>query len=150
MAQLVVNAKEGHNPQINVDVVGVGSSVYDMLKGYGFSVAAMSGAERSEATDKSGQLSFRNKRAEWWWKMREALDPDSGEALALPPDRGLLADLCAPKWKLSASGIQVESKDDIIKRLGRSPDRGDSAVYALHFDAPKQKPRFIRVDWMSR
>jgi hypothetical protein len=78
---------------------------------------------------------FVNRRAEWWWKLREALDPATGEDLALPPDQGLLADLCAPRWKLSARGVQVESKEDIIKRLGRSPDRGDSAAYALARDS---------------
>jgi hypothetical protein len=26
--------------------------------------------------------------------------------------------------------IQVESKDDIKKRIGRSPDRGDAIIYA--------------------
>ena len=31
---------------------------------------------------------------------------------------------------MSAQGVQVESKEDLIKRIGRSPDRGDSLVYA--------------------
>ena len=30
-----------------------------------------------------------------------------------------------------AAGIKVESKDDIKKRLGRSPDRGDAVLYSL-------------------
>jgi hypothetical protein len=117
---------------VNVDVIGVGASVFDHLHAVlGDAVAAMNGAESSSGRDKSGRLTFANKRAEWWWSMREALDAASGQDLALPPDPGLLADLCAPTWKLTARGIQVESKEDIIKRLGRSPDRGDSAVYAL-------------------
>jgi hypothetical protein len=28
-------------------------------------------------------------------------------------------------------GIAVESKEDIIARIGRSPDKGDSCIYAL-------------------
>jgi hypothetical protein len=32
---------------------------------------------------------------------------------------------------LTVRGIQVESKEEITKRIGRSPDAGDSAVYAL-------------------
>ena len=74
-----------------------------------------------------------------WWKMREALDPAYGAGLMLPPDRELKADLCAPRWKLTNAGIQVEGKSthtrdgfgDLKKRLGRSPDKGDSCVYAL-------------------
>ena len=30
------------------------------------------------------------------------------------------------RWKLAATGILIESKDEIRKRLGRSPDRGDA------------------------
>jgi hypothetical protein len=116
---------------INVDVIGVGTSVYDHLKGITSNVVPINGAERSEATDKSGELKFRNRRAELWWKLREALDPAGGEPLCLPPDRELLADLCAPTWKLSMSGIQIESKEDLIKRIGRSPDKGDAVVYAV-------------------
>jgi hypothetical protein len=41
-----------------------------------------------------------------------------------------MADLVAPQWKITASGIQIESKDDIKKRLARSPDCGDAVVLA--------------------
>ncbi len=115
-----------------VDVIGWGSSAFDNLRErIGSKAVAMNGASGSERRDKSGRLGFANRRAEWYWKAREALDPASGRDLALPPDAGLLADLAAPTWKLTARGIQVESKEDIIKRLGRSPDKGDSLVYAL-------------------
>jgi len=44
----------------------------------------------------------------------------------------LIGDLLAPKWRVLPGGrIQVEKKDDIIKRLGRSPDRGDAVVMAF-------------------
>jgi hypothetical protein len=118
---------------VNIDVIGVGSSVYDSVKaaiGEEFTFG-LNGSAKSEKLDRSDQLGFWNKRAEWWWGMREALDPDKGDDLALPPDPGLRADLCAPTWKLTPRGIQVEAKEDIIKRIGRSPDKGDSAVYAL-------------------
>lgn len=127
---------------INVDVIGVGSSVYDFLKDLpGMTVMPINGAARSDATDKSGVLGFVNLRAENWWKFREALDPASGQDIALPPDTELKADLCAPTWKLTARGILVEPKDCgkaisnertccIKHRIGRSPDKGDAAVYA--------------------
>ena len=116
---------------IVVDVIGVGASVYDHLSGNGVNCMAFNGAEKSEARDKSKSMGFINKRAEWWWRMREALDPAYGQEIALPPDSRLRADLCAPRWKLSARGIQVEAKEEIVARIGRSPDRGDAAVYAL-------------------
>ena len=114
-----------------VDVIGVGASAYDHLDGLKINVRASHAANKSFARDRSGQIGFVNKRAEWWWKMREALDPQYGDDLAIPPDRGLKTDLCAPRWKMTTRGIQVEEKVDIVKRLGRSPDKGDSAVLAL-------------------
>ena len=80
--------------------------------------------------DKSGQLGFVNSRAEWYWKLRESFDPANGMELAIPDDRELRVDLCTPRFKLTPRGIQIESKEDIIKRIGRSPDKGDSLVYA--------------------
>ena len=116
---------------VHVDVIGVGSSVYDCLRAaLGGAVIPMNGAAGTEARDKSGQLGFLNSRAAWYWGLREMLDPKSEQDLALPPDPELLADLTAPTWKLTARGIQVESKDELIKRLGRSPDMGDAVVYA--------------------
>lgn len=130
VTRLVINAMRG-NPAINVDVIGVGTSVFDDLRGRGLYAIPMHASKKSTRKDKTNQLSFRNKRAEWYWLLREALDPESEENIALPPDRCLLADLCAPKWKMSLQGIQIESKEDIIKRIGRSPDKGDSLVYAF-------------------
>ncbi len=120
----------GAEPLLQVDVIGVGAAVYDAAKARGLPVVALNGAEASAARDRTGRLGFINRRAEWWWGLREALDPERGEGLALPPDRELLADLTAPRWRLGSRGIQVESKDEIRARLGRSPDKGDSLVYA--------------------
>ena len=75
----------------------------------------------------------------------DALDPDSGQDICLPPSRALLADLCAARWKMSVSGIQLESKDDIKRRLGRSPDLADSIAYALYQEVPKQSARWIHI-----
>lgn len=117
---------------IHVDVIGVGGSVVDHLRCNDIQAEGINGAETKgieTARDKSGQLKFRNMRAKIYWQFREALDPKTGKNIALPPDSALKADLCTPMWKLSAQGIQIEAKQDIIDRLGRSPDRGDAVVY---------------------
>ena len=130
VAALVVIEHEG-DASIHMDIIGVGGSGYDHVKlvkpKY---TVPMNGSEKSIARDRSGQLHFRNKRAEWHWKLREALDPSTGDDLALPPDREMRADLIAPRWKLTAQGIQIEEKDDIKSRLGRSPDSGEAVMYA--------------------
>ncbi len=133
----VIHAAQGHRPNLQIDAIGVGASVVDLCRMYDLPVMAIVGSERAEGTDKSGQLGFANLRAQLWWSLRERLDPalPADEALCLPPSRELLADLCSPKWKMTARGILIESKDEVRKRLGRSPDAGDSLVYALA-DAP--------------
>lgn len=124
-----------------VDGIGVGASVYDHLAGAGVPCMAFIGSERSHGRDRTGTLGFVNKRAEWWWRMREALDPAYGEAICLPPDPKLRADLCAPRWKVTPRGIRIESKEEIAARIGRSPDRGDAAIYALCDEAVRDVVR---------
>lgn len=112
---------------------GYGGAVTLRLKDNGVPCIGFNGADASHARSKDGQLAFANKRAEAWWRFREELDPDQegGSCIALPPDPVLRADLCAPTWKLTARGILIESKEEIRKRLGRSPGKGDAAVMSL-------------------
>lgn len=112
-----------------VDAVGVGAGVVDQLRGQGRSVLGFSGSGASEGYDKNGIFRFLNLRAESWWRLREALDPANCPTLCLPEDDQLLGDLTSPRWTINSGGkIQVESKDDIRQRLGRSPDRADAVV----------------------
>ena len=115
---------------IHVDVIGIGASVFDLARQEKIKVNAVDFREGVSKRDRSRTMTFANLRAYCYWSFREALDPDRGDNLALPPDPELLADLTAPRWKHLASGVQIESKEDIIKRLGRSPDLGDATVMA--------------------
>lgn len=111
---------------------GYGSGVYSHLKNNvnGVRLYGHNGSSKSRASARDGKLKFKNKRAEVWWRFREALEPGIGEPVALPPDPELLADLSAPTWKLTPAGIVIEDKTEIRKRLGRSPDKGDAVVNA--------------------
>lgn len=123
---------------INVDVIGIGSSPYDSLAAmYPGHVNAVNVAERSDyvALSREGDPLFkmRNVRAELHWRFREALDPDGGADIALPPDNEIVADLCAARYRMLAGGvIQIEEKEAIIKRIGRSPDVGEAVMLAWY------------------
>lgn len=119
----------------NIDVIGVGASWYDMCRDAGLRVNGVNFAEGSDQFDRTGQLRFVNLRAYCYWSMREALDPEKGDGIMLPDDSELRNDLCAPRWTMRTNGIQIESKEDIIKRIGRSPDAGDAVVLA-RYSAP--------------
>ena len=121
---------------IHIDVIGVGSSPYDFLRQANQQVIGVNVAESHPGTDKSGRLRFANLRSALWWQLRESLDPANNTGITLPPDSRLKADLCAPKWEPRGPIIQVESRDEIKKRTGRSPDYA-SAVILAQIETPK-------------
>lgn len=141
VAGLVIAARRDNAP-VAIDVIGVGASPYDKLHELGVQAMGVNVSERATTTDKSGRLTFFNLRSQLWWQLREALDPEADTGIALPPDpqpggKSLLAELCAPRWKLEGMTIKVESREDIIKRIGRSPDMA-SALILANIDIPKR------------
>lgn len=137
-----------------IDSIGIGSSALDFIKGLGLHVHPVVGSEGSALMDKSGQMKFRNKRAEMYWLLREALDPTNPDPIALPPDQELLGDLTAPRYKVVTMGkgaaIQINDKDDIRRMLGRSPDKGDSVAMTFAADIPKPEPKPRAKSWRDR
>ncbi len=135
-AGVVIAALRDKAP-IHIDVIGVGASPYDFLRQANQQVIGVNVSEGSTARDKSGRLGFSNLRSQLWWGMREELDPANDTGIALPPDRQLLIDLSAPKWRVQGTDIYVESREEIIKRIGRSPDWA-SAYLLARMDTPRR------------
>jgi len=138
-ARVIELAGPSHAP-IHVDVIGIGAAVVDALSmQLGSRVVPVNVAERaSDSKDWSGTLTFTNKRAELWWRFRDLLNPANGYKIELPPDAQLKAELCAPTYNLISSGIKVESKQDIARRLGRSTDNADAVIMAAERTATMQ------------
>jgi hypothetical protein len=114
------------NPRIRVDGIGVGSSVVDHLQAYvGHLVEPVINSQ--SAPGRKGE--YINRRAYDYWNLRQRLDPATS-TLELPPSTALYSELSAPEYTLSARGIQVQSKEDLIRKLGRSPDIADAVVLA--------------------
>lgn len=134
-ATLVVRDHDPRTP-LNVDAIGYGASAAERLAelppmGFGLRARPVNVGEASRKRDRSGKWRLVNLRAEGYWMLREALDPDNAPTLCLPPDPELLADLAAPRYEITTSGIKLESKDDIKVRLRRSPDCGDAVALAM-------------------
>lgn len=134
---------------ICVDSIGIGSSALDFLKGMNLNVLAVNGSETSHVQAMAGNMRFRNRRAEMYWRLREALDPTNPDPIALPNDQELLGDLTAVRYKVvtmgQATALQMRSKDEIREALGRSPDKGDAV--AMTFVAGIPKPNTRRYDY---
>ena len=125
----VVGLLKGKGGKAIIDVIGIGAGVVDRLRELKHQVRAFNASERTDMRDKSGEWGFVNKRAAAWWNLREMLETDP---IALPPDDRLTGDLVAPHYRQMSGGrLQVESKDDIKRRIGRSTDHGDAAVMAF-------------------
>ena len=132
MASAVVARRRADVPVIVDMGGGYGTDVTSRLRENGITCQPFNGANKSTAIGKD-QVRFVNARAEAWWKFRDELNPDQegGSQIALPDDPEILADLTAPTFEVKTSGIQIESKEQIKKRLGRSPDKGDAVVMCL-------------------
>jgi len=115
-----------------IDVIGIGAGVVHRLNELGKNVVAYNAAEKTDTKDRLNELGFVNKRSAAWWMVREMLDPEIGDDIALPPDDELMGDLTTPTYRVMSGGkIQVESKKDIRKRIGRSTDAADAVIQAL-------------------
>lgn len=138
VAGLVV-ANRRDNAKVVIDMGGgYGGAAYEHMKDNQIEIKGYKGAEGYNGRTSDRQLKLYNTRSAAYWKFREALDPSQpgGSDVMLPDDPALVADLTAPTYAVTRQGIQVEPKKDVVKRLGRSPDRGDAVVMAW-FDGLK-------------
>jgi len=79
---------------------------------------------KSHATD---EVHFENIRTEMWFKMAKCLELHGG----IENDIELIRELSCVSYKYKNTRMILEPKDDIRKKLGRSPDKADA--YALTF-----------------
>jgi len=130
-----------------VDTIGIGASAYDHLcnvLNLADHVDAYVGSSSATLRDNSGLYTFTNKRSESYWKFREMLDPASRIEIALPPDDDLMHELLAHTYEPQQGNppkIKVVAKEDVVKALGRSPDRADAVIMASTVDDDAQIPQ---------
>lgn len=141
LARIVTNQIPAH--MVRVDTVGLGAGVADDLKRMSKILCTefIAGAKAVEGGHKF--LHFKNLRSQAWWNMRDILSngPASFTNDLDPEHKRLLtADLTAPRYSLDSDKvIEVESKDSIKGRLGRSTDYGDAVVMAYANLSPTQR-----------
>lgn len=136
--QALIPEAEKHARPVVVDVIGVGTGVADQLNKDGYHVQRYVGSASTAETDSSGEFGFNNTRSAAYWHVRELLSPDNPNPIMLPPKQELIADLTTPTWRIitgSPPRIAIETKEDLVKRLGRSPDFGDAVAMAMWLDA---------------
>lgn len=136
IAPLVIRAiRETGATSVKVDSIGVGFGVIGELR---------NAASRHEhnariigvnvASSPADKKKFVNLRAEMWWNIGRELSASRGWDLSSMDNADdTCAQLLAPQWDTDTKGrILVEPKDDIRKRIGRSPDNADALLLAFH------------------
>jgi hypothetical protein len=114
---------------------GFGGPTYEHLVENEIDVVRYIGAATdTRVRTKDRQLGFYNTRSQAYWQFREGLDPDQdgGSPIALPEDPQLMADLTSPTFEVTSRGIKLETKEAVVKRLGRSTDKGDAVIMAWY------------------
>jgi phage terminase large subunit len=125
------NMREGDRPLVRVDVGGLGAGVVDVLRRVDWiDVVPVNAGESARYPEK-----FHNARAELWWCIRQWLKRGG----TMPEDQRRDAELLAARYSHDAKlRVQIESKDEMKKRLGRSPDRADALALAVYGESPIQ------------
>jgi hypothetical protein len=117
---------DGKAGRLICDAAGLGAGVHDRLKERGYDCVEFNGGQAPTALDKAD---FLNRRAEAFWKLREALE--QGE-IAIPKNELLEEELCAMRWSVNSAGkIAIEAKDLLRERIGRSCDDSDALSMAI-------------------
>lgn len=127
-----------------IDVLGLGSGVYDRLHELGKYRLKEYQAGLFEARGKGPDML--NRRAADYWALRRLLEDGK---IALPQEPELFDELTAIEWRVNSSGkIQLLSKDDLRAKLGRSTDRADavSMVFSGVYRAPGGRSTVGQMD----
>ena len=134
--QQLILARRRNNALIVLDGSGGwGGATRDMLQTHQHITAEMCNAGAG-STEWTPDLLYRylNIRAEMWWGFRLALDPQSPFEICLPPSTRLSTQLTTPHFRIEGKKLQIESKEDIRKRLnGASTDEADAVIQAWLF-----------------
>lgn len=120
-AEMILGYARIHRPvAIKVDDVGLGGGVTDILASWGLPVFGVVASGRPIDTDR-----FFNFKAELTFAFIEKM-----KRLQLPNDQALREQLLSIRYRIQNGKIVIESKDELRKRLGASPDELDGILLA--------------------
>jgi hypothetical protein len=118
-----------YNPdRIGVDAIGIGKGVYDgLVKDYGEKVRKVNFNDGQTFKEEN----FKNKRAELFMKLANSVN---AVAMSFPENMRLKGELNAIKLISDKVPLQIISKPDLRKELGRSTGLADVCAMSMDFD----------------
>lgn len=120
---MLAKSKWGSEVEFVDDTGGFGSGVIDSLLQGGVSAVPVHFA------GKANDPRYRNKRAEMWFEMAEWIKRGG----CLPNIPELVGELTMPTYTFTRGMFQIEEKEQIKERLGRSPDIADALALTFAF-----------------
>lgn len=134
-------AETGALHTAQVDTVGVGGGVADMLRETGCPVVDMVAGAAAQDSRR-----FINARAEWFWQLRLLFE--AGQVDIDPGDDELAAQLGGLRYSYTSRGqIKIESKDDMRARGMPSPDRADAMMLAFATPTLRKQGTLTNYDY---
>lgn len=119
----------GPKPRIKIDAIGYGAGVFDCVSRESDVEAVAVVVSKSPTSQPTAGPGYDRLRDQLWFAGREWLQRGG----ALPADRKLEAELAAPRFSFTAAGkLKVESKQELKRRIRRSPDRADALLLAVY------------------
>lgn len=118
-----------------IDTIGEGAGVWSRLleQGYDNAISCKFSESAKGLHDVNDVYEFSNMRAYLMWAVRDWLDPKNGFEPALPPCDKLVEEATNTHWHFLSSGaIEIEKKDEIKKRIKRSPDFLDALANTFY------------------
>ena len=125
VAEAILMGERNNIQNFAVDVIGIGIGIANRLRELRKRVMFINSAEEAEEKDR-----FLNCRAEMWFYASEKI---RNREVWYPEDEELRRQLVQSRYIIvdSTGKIKIEPKNDIIKRLKRSPDRADAYIMGL-------------------
>jgi len=134
IAPMVLHAiRETGAIAVKIDSIGVGFGVIGELRNAarrGEHQAAIRGVNVASAATRPDR--YYNLRSELWWEIGRQMSAEHAWDLSgMENADATIAQLLEPRWDPDPRGrIRVEKKEQVIARLGRSPDNADALLLA--------------------
>lgn len=114
--------------EILIDVIGLGSGVYDRMRELGLPVRSINVSEAPAFGD-----TYNNLRTELVFRFRGWLEQRGSR---IPNDPELIAEMTSIRYSFGSTGkMKAESKDDMRRRGLKSPDKADAVFLTFAGDA---------------
>lgn len=141
---------------VAIDTIGEGAGVYSRCREVedkpeyiiSCKYSEWGGNNPDKMRDITGEYRFVNMRAYLFWCVRDWLNPKNHTGAMLPPDDLFMEEATEIRWFFRSDGkIQIEPKEDIKKRIGRSTDRFDALANTFY---PLNRRRAIDINRLQQ